>query len=379
MDFGKGRVIGQKNVYSIYRDSDEISVYEKKGWGIMTNEAMERILQVLIGIAGEKGALTEQEVFDALGTEGVSDEDMERVLTRLAESGVQIESAAEPAADAAGLTDISGDPVKAYLREIGSIPLLSPKEECALAKRVRSGDDKAKKRLSESNLRLVVSIAKRYTGCGLSFQDLIQEGNIGLMKAVERFDYSKGYRFSTYASWWIRQAITRALADQARTIRVPVHMVENINKIRRATTMLLHRNGREPSVEEIAAATGLSVQKVREAQCAAQEPLSLETPIGEDGDSVLGDFVENNDPDTFDVVSQGMLRELIDDAMRILTGREAMVLRLRFGFVDGKCYTLEAVGKMLGVTRERIRQIESKALRKLRRSAATKRLLDYAS
>jgi len=270
------------------------------------------------------------------------------------------------------------DPVRMYLREIGKIPLLSFEEELELAQKVLDGDEEAKKRLSESNLRLVVSIAKKYVGRGMLFLDLIQEGNMGLIKAVEKFDYTKGYKFSTYATWWIRQAITRAIADQARTIRIPVHMVETINKLIRTSRLLLQRLGREPSPEEIAAELEISVEKVMEIQKIAQDPVSLETPIGEEDDSHLGDFIQDDDsPAPQDAAAYTMLKEQLEEVMNTLTPREAKVLKLRFGLEDGKARTLEEVGKEFDVTRERIRQIEAKALRKLRHPSRSKKLKDY--
>ena len=270
------------------------------------------------------------------------------------------------------------DPVRMYLREIGKIPLLSFEEELELAQKVLDGDEDAKKKLSESNLRLVVSIAKKYVGRGMLFLDLIQEGNMGLIKAVEKFDYTKGYKFSTYATWWIRQAITRAIADQARTIRIPVHMVETINKLIRTSRLLLQRLGREPSPEEIAAELEISVEKVMEIQKIAQDPVSLETPIGEEDDSHLGDFIQDDDsPAPQDAAAYTMLKEQLEEVMNTLTPREAKVLKLRFGLEDGKARTLEEVGKEFDVTRERIRQIEAKALRKLRHPSRSKKLKDY--
>ncbi len=270
------------------------------------------------------------------------------------------------------------DPVKVYLKEIGRVPLLTPEEEIDLAIRIMDGDEAAKKRLSEANLRLVVSIAKRYVGRGMQFLDLIQEGNLGLIKAVEKFDYTKGFKFSTYATWWIRQAITRAIADQARTIRIPVHMVETINKAKKASSMLLHKNGHEPSAEEIAGELQMPVDKVREIMRVAQEPVSLETPIGEEEDSHLGDFIPDDDaPAPADAASHTLLREQLSDVLSTLTPREAKVLRLRFGLEDGRPRTLEEVGKEFDVTRERIRQIEAKALRKLRHPSRSKRLKDF--
>ena len=270
------------------------------------------------------------------------------------------------------------DPVRMYLREIGKIPLLTYEEELELAKKVLEGDEEAKKKLSESNLRLVVSIAKKYVGRGMLFLDLIQEGNMGLIKAVEKFDYSKGYKFSTYATWWIRQAITRAIADQARTIRIPVHMVETINKLIRTSRLLLQRLGREPSPEEIAEELEMPVEKVMEIQKIAQDPVSLETPIGEEDDSHLGDFIQDDDsPAPQDVAAYTLLKEQLEEVMSTLTPREAKVLRLRFGLDDGKARTLEEVGKEFDVTRERIRQIEAKALRKLRHPSRSKKLKDY--
>ena len=270
------------------------------------------------------------------------------------------------------------DPVRMYLREIGKIPLLNYDEELELAQKVLDGDEEAKKRLSESNLRLVVSIAKKYVGRGMLFLDLIQEGNMGLIKAVEKFDYTKGYKFSTYATWWIRQAITRAIADQARTIRIPVHMVETINKLIRTSRLLLQRMGREPSVEELATELEMSVEKVMEIQKIAQDPVSLETPIGEEDDSHLGDFIEDDDsPAPQDAAAYTMLKEQLEEVMNTLTPREAKVLRLRFGLEDGKSRTLEEVGREFEVTRERIRQIEAKALRKLRHPSRSKKLRDY--
>ena len=280
------------------------------------------------------------------------------------------------------LTNIEGvsidDPVRMYLREIGKIPLLNYEQELDLAKKILDGDEEAKQKLTESNLRLVVSIAKKYVGRGMLFLDLIQEGNMGLIKAVEKFDYTKGYKFSTYATWWIRQAITRAIADQARTIRIPVHMVETINKLIRTSRHLLQQNGREPSPEEISAEMEIPVEKVMEIQKIAQDPVSLETPIGEEDDSHLGDFIQDEDsPAPQDSAAYTLLREQLEDVMNTLTPREAKVLKLRFGLEDGKARTLEEVGREFMVTRERIRQIEAKALRKLRHPSRSKKLRDY--
>ena len=270
------------------------------------------------------------------------------------------------------------DPVRMYLREIGRIPLLTFEQELDLAKRILKGDEEAKKELAESNLRLVVSIAKKYVGRGMLFLDLIQEGNMGLIKAVEKFDYTKGYKFSTYATWWIRQAITRAIADQARTIRIPVHMVETINKLIRTSRHLLQQLGREPTPEEIAAEMEIPVEKVMEIQKIAQDPVSLETPIGEEDDSHLGDFIQDEDsPAPQDSAAYTMLKEQLEEVMNTLTPREAKVLKLRFGLEDGKARTLEEVGREFDVTRERIRQIEAKALRKLRHPSRSKKLRDY--
>ncbi|MFC2287859.1 MAG: RNA polymerase sigma factor RpoD [Selenomonas sp.] len=270
------------------------------------------------------------------------------------------------------------DPVRMYLKEIGRVPLLSADEEIALAKRMEAGDEKAQKELAEANLRLVVSIAKRYVGRGMLFLDLIQEGNLGLIKAVEKFDYNKGYKFSTYATWWIRQAITRAIADQARTIRIPVHMVETINKLIRVSRQLLQQLGREPSPEEIAEAMEISVERVREIMKIAQEPVSLETPIGEEEDSHLGDFIEDQDaPAPAEAASFMLLKEQLEEVLDTLTEREERVLRLRFGLDDGRARTLEEVGQNFGVTRERIRQIEAKALRKLRHPSRSRKLKDF--
>ena len=270
------------------------------------------------------------------------------------------------------------DPVRMYLREIGKIPLLSYDKELELAKRILEGDEEAKQELAEANLRLVVSIAKKYVGRGMLFLDLIQEGNMGLIKAVEKFDYTKGFKFSTYATWWIRQAITRAIADQARTIRIPVHMVETINRLIRTSRHLLQQLGREPTPEEIAKEMDMSVEKVMEIQKIAQDPVSLETPIGEEDDSHLGDFIQDEDsPAPQDAASYTLLREQLEEVMKTLTPREAKVLRLRFGLDDGKARTLEEVGKEFDVTRERIRQIEAKSLRKLRHPSRSKKLKDY--
>ena len=270
------------------------------------------------------------------------------------------------------------DPVRMYLKEIGQIPLLTAEQEVEYAKRMEEGNEVAKRRLAEANLRLVVSIAKRYVGRGMQFLDLIQEGNLGLIKAVEKFDYRKGYKFSTYATWWIRQAITRAIADQARTIRIPVHMVETINKLTRVSRQLLQELGREPSPEEIADEMDIPVEKVREIQKISQEPVSLETPIGEEEDSHLGDFIQDeNVPVPAEAAAATLLREQLDDELATLTEREQKVLRLRFGLDDGKARTLEEVGKEFQVTRERIRQIEAKAIRKLRQPSRSKKLQDY--
>ena len=280
--------------------------------------------------------------------------------------------------DTGDISSTTQDPVKMYLKDIGKVPLLSAEEEIELAKRMEAGDEMAKKKLAESNLRLVVSIAKRYVGRGMLFLDLIQEGNLGLLKAVEKFDYRKGYKFSTYATWWIRQAITRAIADQARTIRIPVHMVETINKVTRVSRDLLQKLGREPLPEEVGEVMGLPKERVQEIMKIAQEPVSLETPIGEEEDSHLGDFIQDESiPTPVEATNQTLLHEQLDEVVSTLTEREQRVIKLRFGWDDGRPRTLEEVGKEFNVTRERIRQIEAKALRKLRHPNRSRKLKDF--
>ena len=309
------------------------------------------------------------ESLEAMGIELVKD--MEKELQEIQTSEEEIDISVP---EGIGLDD----PVRMYLKDIGKVPLLSAEEEVYYAERMHSGDEVAKKKLAEANLRLVVSIAKRYVGRGMLFLDLIQEGNLGLIKAVEKFDYTKGYKFSTYATWWIRQAITRAIADQARTIRIPVHMVETINKVKKTNSQLLHKNGRDPSAEEIAAELDMPADKVREILRVAQEPVSLETPIGEEEDSHLGDFIPDDDaPAPADAASMLLLKETLNEVLDTLTQREAKVLSLRFGLEDGHPHTLEEVGSRFGVTRERIRQIEAKALRKLRHPSRSKKLKDF--
>ena len=302
------------------------------------------------------------------------DGDVEDDIILSDEDDIDIEKIDLSVPDGIGLED----PVRMYLKEIGKVPLLSAEEEIAYAQRMEEGDEEAKKRLAEANLRLVVSIAKRYVGRGMQFLDLIQEGNLGLIKAVEKFDYRKGYKFSTYATWWIRQAITRAIADQARTIRIPVHMVETINKLVRVQRQLLQELGREPSPEEIAETMDIPVERVREIQKISQEPVSLETPIGEEEDSHLGDFIQDdNVPVPAEAAASTLLKEQLVEVLGTLTEREQKVLRLRFGMDDGRARTLEEVGKEFNVTRERIRQIEAKALRKLRHPSRSRKLKDY--
>ncbi len=302
------------------------------------------------------------------------DEDVEDDIILSDEDDIDIEKIDLSVPDGIGLED----PVRMYLKEIGKVPLLSAEEEIEYAQRMEEGDEEAKKRLAEANLRLVVSIAKRYVGRGMQFLDLIQEGNLGLIKAVEKFDYRKGYKFSTYATWWIRQAITRAIADQARTIRIPVHMVETINKLVRVQRQLLQELGREPSPEEIAETMDIPVERVREIQKISQEPVSLETPIGEEEDSHLGDFIQDdNVPVPAEAAASTLLKEQLVEVLGTLTDREQKVLRLRFGMDDGRARTLEEVGKEFNVTRERIRQIEAKALRKLRHPSRSRKLKDY--
>ncbi|MBE6819497.1 MAG: RNA polymerase sigma factor RpoD [Ruminococcaceae bacterium] len=339
------------------------------------------------------GKLTTQEIDSAIVEMDLDIEDLDKLYETLEANNVEVVDDLSSAAlenfdvDIPKALDIGGgddkamavdDPVKVYLKEIGRVPLLTPEEEIELAIRIADDDQKAKKRLAEANLRLVVSIAKRYVGRGMQFLDLIQEGNLGLIKAVDKFDYTKGFKFSTYATWWIRQAITRAIADQARTIRIPVHMVETINKVKKTNSQLLHKNGRDPSAEEIAAELGMPVDKVREILRVAQEPVSLETPIGEEEDSHLGDFIPDDDaPAPADAASMLLLKEQLNDVLKTLTPREAKVLALRFGLEDGHPHTLEEVGSEFGVTRERIRQIEAKALRKLRHPSRSKKLRDF--
>ena len=345
----------------------------------------------LIEKGKKNGSLTQKEIQEALADLQVSPEAYENILDRFEEMGIDVTGEAqeppeeELAMEEAEAEDLSvpegiatDDPVRMYLKEIGKVPLLSAEEELEIAQRMAAGDEEARKKLSESNLRLVVSIAKRYVGRGMQFLDLIQEGNLGLIKAVEKFDYSKGYKFSTYATWWIRQAITRAIADQARTIRIPVHMVETINKLIRVSRQLLQEYGREPTPAEIAKEMGISEEKVREITKIAQEPVSLETPIGEEEDSHLGDFIPDDDiPAPAEAAAFTMLKEQLTDVLDTLTPREEKVLRLRFGLDDGRARTLEEVGKEFNVTRERIRQIEAKALRKLRHPSRSKKLRDF--
>ena len=327
------------------------------------------------------GFVTYEQVEERLEKLDLSSEQNAQIYKFLEENGVVIKDAFEASTEELfrKVADVAvDDPVKMYLKDIGKVPLLSTEEEAEFARRMLEGDEEAKQRLSEANLRLVVSIAKRYVGRGMLFLDLIQEGNLGLMKAVEKFDYTKGFKFSTYATWWIRQAITRAIADQARTIRIPVHMVETINRQVRTQRALLQELGREPTPEEIAARMGVTAEKVMEIQKIAQDPVSLETPIGEEEDSHLVDFIEDNKAiPPSDVAAHSMLREQLIVALHKLTPREEKVIRLRYGLDDGRQRTLEEVGKEFNVTRERIRQIEAKALRKLRQPSRSKKLRDY--
>jgi RNA polymerase primary sigma factor len=356
---------------------------------LKNNEVKLNRIKELIESGKAKGVLTYKEIMDMLEEIELEADQIEKVYETLESLGIDViddmESEPEITEEAEDELDISipegisiDDPVRMYLKEIGKVSLLSANEEIQLAKRMENGDLEAKRKLAEANLRLVVSIAKRYVGRGMLFLDLIQEGNLGLIKAVEKFDYSKGYKFSTYATWWIRQAITRAIADQARTIRIPVHMVETINKLIRVSRQLLQEYGREPQPEEIAKEMGITEDKVREIIKIAQEPVSLETPIGEEEDSHLGDFIPDDDaPAPAEAAAFTLLKEQLMDVLDTLTPREEKVLRLRFGLDDGRARTLEEVWKEFNVTRERIRQIEAKALRKLRHPSRSKKLKDY--
>ena len=382
---------------------------ETKAKSAKTQEPAEKskqelILDELIKKGKKSGALTPEDL-TVLETSGIAEEEQEKFYQKLEENNISIEitddalpdlseEALPEAEDIKQVEEVTekelqetedfadqlstDDPVRMYLKEIGKVPLLTAEEEQDLAKRMTEGDEEARKKLTEANLRLVVSIAKRYVGRGMLFLDLIQEGNLGLIRAVEKFDYTKGYKFSTYATWWIRQAITRAIADQARTIRIPVHMVETINKVIRVSRQLLQELGHDPSAEEIAQAMDLPPEKVREILKVAQEPVSLETPIGEEEDSHLGDFIPDEEASApSEVASLSLLREQLFDVMDTLTPREKKVLELRFGLTDGRTRTLEEVGREFGVTRERIRQIEAKALRKLRHPSRSKKLRDF--
>ena len=353
-------------------------------------ERKKAIKKELLETGKAKGVLSRQEISDAFKEVEITPEEIEQFYDRLEKEEVEVvddmeKELEEIEVSKEELEDLSvpeginiDDHVKMYLKEIGKVNLLSPDEELELAKRMSEGDEEAKKRLAEANLRLVVSIAKRYVGRGMLFLDLIQEGNLGLIKAVDKFDYTKGYKFSTYATWWIRQAITRAIADQARTIRIPVHMVETINKLVRVSRQMVQELGREPLPEELAKELNMSVEKVREISKISQEPVSLETPIGEEEDSHLGDFIPDDDaPAPSEAASFVLLKEQLVEVLKTLTPREAKVLKLRFGLEDGRQRTLEEVGKEFDVTRERIRQIEAKALRKLRHPSRSKRLKDF--
>lgn len=380
----------------------------REGGGQMNEDQKMDNVQALIQKGKKKGSITYREIMDALQGIELSADQIDDIYQQLGRMGIDvvpepgeveqevlkkskdddeddIADEADEEAEEEAEVDLSvpegvgiDDPVRMYLKEIGRVPLLSAEEEIQLAKRMEAGDEEAKRRLAEANLRLVVSIAKRYVGRGMLFLDLIQEGNLGLIKAVEKFDYTKGYKFSTYATWWIRQAITRAIADQARTIRIPVHMVETINKLIRVSRQLLQELGREPAPEEIAKVMDIPVERVREIMKIAQEPVSLETPIGEEEDSHLGDFIPDEDaPAPAEAASFILLKEQLEEVLETLTPREEKVLRLRFGLDDGRTRTLEEVGQEFGVTRERIRQIEAKALRKLRHPSRSKKLKDY--
>ncbi len=344
-----------------------------------------QLVKKLIEKGKKNGTLTYKEIMDELEEIDLNPEQIEKIYEVLENMGIDVIGDMQDAEVSEEELDLSipegiaiDDPVRMYLKEIGKVPLLTPEDEIDLALRIENGDPVAKKKLAEANLRLVVSIAKRYVGRGMLFLDLIQEGNLGLIKAVEKFDYRKGFKFSTYATWWIRQAITRAIADQARTIRIPVHMVETINKLIRVSRQLLQELGREPQPEEVAKVMEMPVDKVREIMKIAQEPVSLETPIGEEEDSHLGDFIPDDDaPAPAEAAAFTMLKEQLINVLDTLTPREEKVLRLRFGLDDGRARTLEEVGKEFNVTRERIRQIEAKALRKLRHPSRSKKLKDY--
>ena len=358
-----------------------------------SNELDSRIAELVSVAKSQKSIIEDVEVVDFLKDYPIDSKMMNMILVHLERNGIEVIMSDGPTdeqlllQEAAGPVEIdisapdsisTEDPVRMYLKEIGKVPLLTGDEEIELAKRMEQGDKEAKNKLSEANLRLVVSIAKRYVGRGMLFLDLIQEGNLGLLKAVDKFDYTKGYKFSTYATWWIRQAITRAIADQARTIRIPVHMVETINKLVRVERTLLQELGREPFPEETAQAMGISVERVQEIKKIAQEPVSLETPIGEEEDSHLGDFIQDdNVPIPAEAATYTLLKEQLGEVLGTLTERERKVLELRFGLEDGRSRTLEEVGKEFSVTRERIRQIEAKALRKLRHPSRSRKLKDY--
>ncbi len=370
--------------------------FEEKG----SDDYKKRLDDLIEKGKSKKNVLDYQEIVDAFQDLKVDEEQIELFISILEKSNIDVLRVQDEEAPESDLVNIEGengedtdlenidlsipdsvnieDPVRMYLKEIGKVPLLSAEEEKELAIRMEEGDEEAKKRLAEANLRLVVSIAKRYVGRGMLFLDLIQEGNLGLIKAVEKFDYRKGFKFSTYATWWIRQAITRAIADQARTIRIPVHMVETINKLVRVSRQLLQELGREPTPEEIAEKMDIPVERVREIIKISQEPVSLETPIGEEEDSHLGDFIQDdNVPVPAEAAAFTLLKEQLDEVLGTLTEREQKVLRLRFGLKDGRARTLEEVGKEFNVTRERIRQIEAKALRKLRHPSRSRKLKDY--
>lgn len=403
----------QKRNKSISDDVKDININDMDpDNNVLDDETKALVIKDLSSKAENKGkkVLTYSEISDRLGDVEIDKDQMEEIYDALVGKGIELVFESEPddielmeiededvedpeveavIAENPGAKEIDleatisksiavDDPVRMYLKEIGKVPLLTAQEEIDLAKRMEAGDEYAKQKLCEANLRLVVSIAKKYVGRGMLFLDLIQEGNLGLIKAVDKFDWTKGYKFSTYATWWIRQAITRSIADQARTIRIPVHMVETINKLIRVSRQLLQEEGREPTPDEIAAEMGISVEKVREILKIAQEPVSLETPIGEEEDSHLGDFIPDDDaPAPAEAAAFSMLKEQLVDVLGTLTEREQKVLKLRFGLEDGRARTLEEVGKKFDVTRERIRQIEAKALRKLRHPTRSKKLKDY--